>query len=134
MDTYVCVKGNRVEGIDKGVYIYLPEKNQLKMVGKEIPPVNVHYFNNRNIYSSSAFSLCFFFSCNYSMPKYEGMGLYYGMLDSGIMLGLLSEKASEYKLGTCIIGDLNFGKAEKYFHLPENMIYLHCMEVGRYGL
>lgn len=132
VDTYVCIKKGGCEGIGSGTYLYLPESGRLCPVSEDIPPVTAHYYNNRNIYSSSSVSLYFFCDCCVSMPKYGSMGLYYGILDSGIMLELITETAAGLSLGSCIIGDLDLKKAGNCFGSCENKVYLHCMEVGHY--
>lgn len=130
IDIYICVKSGRVEGIEGGIYEYLPAEHSLRPVSGEQIPAGAHYYINKAIFSSSAFSMYFFYDTDASMPKYHGLGYYYAVIDSGIMLGKLSDSAHQTGLGSCIIGVLNYSKAEKYFGCGENKIYLHCMEFG----
>ena len=64
------------------------------------------------------------------MPKYHGIGYYYGIVDSGIMLGRLTDKAEELQLGSCIIGVFDMKKAASYLSTDSEQVYLHCMEFG----
>lgn len=130
VDIYIYIKDGRVSGIDGGLYLYLPVQNELMPVSSEKIPVKAHYFGNRNIFSSSAFSLYLVYDCESSMPKYNGMGLYYGILDSGIILEHLTAVCTENGMGSCIIGDMNFSSIREIFGLSGNMIYLNCMEAG----
>ena len=133
VDVYIYVKEGMVEGIGSGIYLYLPLQNELMSVSAEKLPAKAHYFGNRDIFSSSAFSVYLVYDAERSMPKYNGMGLYYGIVDSGIMLGYLTAACEENGIGTCIIGDMNFTSIRNYFGLSDNMIYLSCMEAGNFN-
>ena len=130
IDIYVYVKEGRVNGISGGLYLYLPMQNALMPVSSEEIPARAHYFGNRSIFSSSAFSLYLVYDCESSMPKYNGMGLYYGILDAGIILGQITAACVAAHLGSCIIGDMNFSLIKEQFGLSENKVYLNCIEVG----
>lgn len=131
IDYYIHVKDNRVEGLPQGVYIYVPRLNELRMVS--IPEEDfkeAHYFGNQDIYNSSAFSMYLVYNAKYSMPKYDGLGYYLGIVDSGIVSQALSISAERNSLGSCIIGEMNFDRISKYFNLDVNQKYLHCIEFG----
>lgn len=130
IDVYIYIKEGMVEGINGGIYLYLPVQNELMSVSAEKIPVKAHYFGNRDIFSSSAFSVYLVYDAERSMPKYSGMGLYYGIVDSGIILGYLTSACEENGIGSCIIGDMDHTSIRSYFGLSDNMIYLSCMEAG----
>lgn len=133
VDVYVYVKEGRVENVNGGIYLYLPLQNEIMPVSEGKIPEKAHYFGNREIFSSSAFSVYLVYDAERSMPKYNGMGLYYGIVDSGIMLGYLTEACEANGIGSCIIGDMNFASIRDSFGLSENMIYLSCMEAGNFN-
>ncbi|MCR4654127.1 MAG: SagB/ThcOx family dehydrogenase [Eubacterium sp.] len=130
IDVYLYVKDGRVENLGQGLYQYLPEEHSLRMINREVIPVTTHYYGNRSIFHTSAFSLFFFYNAKFSYPKYAGMGLYYGILDCGIMLQQLSSSACSRGLGSCIIGDLDAERIREHFGLNRDMVYLCCMEAG----
>ncbi|SHO52328.1 SagB-type dehydrogenase domain-containing protein [Anaerocolumna xylanovorans DSM 12503] len=132
IDCYLYVKENIVEGIGGGLYFYSPANHSLRLLDKILIPKTIHYLNNREIYSSSAFSIYFVYNPCFSMPKYGGMGYYYAILDTGIMMQLLTMQALERNIGSCIIGDLNSKKLKEYMKLASGQIYLGCMEMGYY--
>lgn len=129
IDIYVCIKEGRIEGYKEGIYKYDEINHGLRLLNENIVDVKAHYFNNREIYNSSAFSLQFFYRPDMSYPKYGGMGLFYGILDTGIILEKLTDAAHKNNMGSCIIGDINFEKVDSSY-VDNNSIYLVCMEVG----
>lgn len=131
IDTYIFIKEERVEGIDKGLYYFNPVKNQLITVNNNCDiNANAHYYINKEIYNESAFSLFFFYNGEVSMPKYGGMGYYYALIDLGILAGTLTTLAELKKMGVCSIGDMDFRKIEDLFKLSKTQKYLHTIEVG----
>ncbi len=134
IDLYLYVKENRVEGLEQGMYFYNPAAHSLRYLNDHPIPQSAHYYGNRKIFQTSAFSLFFFYNPLCSFPKYGGDGLFYGILDTGIILQQLSSHAAELKLGTCIIGDLNFDRIKNHFNENSQSVYICCMEAGIPGL
>jgi len=130
VDVYLYLKPDRVEGIEGGIYEYLPAVHSLRLVSRNAIPARAHFYGNKQIFASSAFSAYFFYHADASMPKYHGMGYYYAIVDSGIMLGKLTDTAENLSLGSCIIGVFDYSKAADCFQTGANVIYLHCMEFG----
>jgi SagB-type dehydrogenase family enzyme len=131
VDIYIYVKDGRVESVGKGLYFYSPKDNSLYCVSEEIEITeDVQYYTNASIFKKSAFTLYFFYNPQVSMPKYDGMGYYYAIIDSGIIVGKLTEIAESSNLGVCSIGDMNFKKIAPFFKLHNSEIYLHCLECG----
>lgn len=130
VDIYIFVKNGRVEGVDGGIYEYIPSSHSLRLVNSGEVPARSHFFGNKEIFRTSAFSMYFFYNTDASMPKYHGIGYYYGIVDSGIMLGRLTDKAEELQLGSCIIGVFDMKKAAANFSTDSGQVYLHCMEFG----
>lgn len=131
IDYYIYIKDNRVEKLPHGIYLYVPYTNELQIVS--VPTDNfkeAHYFGNQDIFESSAFSIFLIYNASYSMPKYEGLGYYLGIVDSGIISHALSVSAEACSLGSCIIGEMNFNIISNDFKLSNNQKYLHCIEFG----
>lgn len=130
IDVFIYVKENRVNGIKAGIYKYLPNSHSLEKISDRQISVTAHYYGNRNIFFTSAFSMFFMYNPKASYPKYAGMGLFYGILDCGIILQQLSISACDNNMGSCIIGDLDYEKIRDVFEIDNDMVYLCCMEFG----
>lgn len=131
IDCYVHIKPERVAGIAAGLYRLDTVKRRLIYVsaGSHITK-ECHNYVNKEIFTSSAFSLHLIYDAGVSMPKYGAKAYYYAMLDAGIMTGYLYQKTAEMQLGCCSIGDLKFDRMEEDFCLTENQVWLHTIEVG----
>ncbi len=130
IDTYVAIRENRIEGIEKGLYYYNPIKNNLCRIGDDNIIEDFYYFNNKKIAKTSAFSMFFVFNAHVTFPNYGYMAYYYACLDTGIMTELMNEKAGNYNLGVCSIGDFNAQELKKMLRLPKNHILMHAIEGG----
>lgn len=131
VDVYVFIKPGRVEGVEQGLYYYNPVINGITFVDKgENITFKSQFITNQEISAGSAFTIYFLYNAPCSMPKYSGMGYYYGILDCGIMTGLITRISEEEGIGTCSIGDMLYGKIESCFHLNKNQLFLHSMEFG----
>lgn len=131
IDCYIYVKPNRVESLQGGLYFYSPVKNTVSLVDPKLEFHNdIHFFTNQEIFDTSAFSIFLTYHAETSMPKYEGMAYYYGILDCGIMTQALSLQASYLNLGSCSIGDINFIKVEQGLSLSAEEKLLHTIEFG----
>lgn len=131
ISVYLYVKENRVETLKQGLYYYDPILNQLRYItdSKEFCEKN-HYGENQKLYNQSAFSLFLVYNYELSYPKYEARSYFYGMVEAGIILELLSQRASDIGLGSCIVGILDFESVKSAFKLSENDVYLLSMEFG----
>lgn len=131
IDVFVYVKENRVEDVAKGLYYYNPINNQLVLVnGHDAITVDAHYFTNKPIFKSSAFSVFFIYNAPVTMPRYGGAGYLYSFIDTGIMVSTLDQICEELNIGHCSIGDMNFEKIESLFKLKENQVHIHTVECG----
>ncbi len=131
LDVYIYVKPNRVENVKAGLYYYSPIDNSLNLVSSTcVITEDAHYFTNKEIFNESAFSVFLIYNAEATMPKYGGMGYFYSCIDSGIMVGALTQTAELSNIGLCSIGDMNFKKIEKYFKLNKNQVHIHTIEGG----
>lgn len=131
IDYYIYIKENRVENLPQGIYLYVPYANELRMVSVTNENFkDAHYFANQDIFEGSAFSIYLIYNAMYSMPKYDGLGYYLGIVDSGIISHTLTMSAEFNGLGSCIIGEMNFNLIREFFKLNETQTYLHCIEFG----
>ena len=131
IDVYVYIKEASVEKLQKGLYYYNPVHNQLEEVDSELKVTDkVYNFTNKEIFNSSAFSIYLIYNAEVNMPKYSSMGYYFACIDTGIMIGTLTQAAELAGVGLCSIGSINFDIISEHFKLNENQVLLHTVECG----
>ncbi|HHU52055.1 MAG TPA: AMP-binding protein [Firmicutes bacterium] len=130
IDIFVYVKENRVEGLEEGLYYYNPRENALYLVNNDVITDQAHYFTNKAIYNSSAFSLFFIYNAEVTMPKYGADGYFYACIDTGIMVSTLTHVAEALNIGLCSIGDMMFDQIREKFNLAEEQVWIHTVEGG----
>ena len=130
IDIFVYVKENRVEGLEQGLYYYNPRENALYLVNNHVITDQAHYFINKAIYNSSAFSLFFIYNAEVTMPKYGADGYFYACIDTGIMVSTLTHVAELLNIGLCSIGDMMFEEIRENFNLAEEQVWIHTVEGG----
>lgn len=133
IDVYLYIKSGRVEGIDKGVYYYNPNKRILQQISTDTISNEIHYFSNKNIFDTSSGSIYLVYHADSSIPKYEDRALFYAIIDSGIIAEILTIQFEKMGLGSCIIGEIDFESIRNLFSLEKNDIYLLEMEFGGKG-
>lgn len=131
IDIYIHIKAERIEGIIEGLYYYDPVENSIVFMndGKGIVS-DAQYFTNKEIFESSAFTVYFVYNAEAGMPKYDGMSYYYGIIESGILIAMLTMSGEKAGIGSCSIGDMMYEKIVPHFNLNDNQILLHSMEFG----
>ncbi|MGF7029218.1 amino acid adenylation domain-containing protein [Paenibacillus mucilaginosus] len=130
IDVYVYVKKDRVERLSQGLYYYEPAANKLHPVDSGMIGEDAHYFSNRNLFRSSAFSVFFLYNAEASMPRYGGMGYYLAALDTGIMVQALTQAACMSGIGLCSVGDMNSSKIMPMFRSGRHTLLMHTVEGG----
>ena len=131
IDVYLYIKENRVEKVGKGLYYYNPTDNSINIINSDAQITKEsQYITNQSIFEESAITIYFIYNAEATMPKYDGMGYFYGIIDSGIMISVLTAIAELNNIGICSIGDMKFQKIQKYFLLNTNQVYLHSAECG----
>jgi amino acid adenylation domain-containing protein len=130
IDIYLYIKEGRIEQFDKGFYYYNPVKHKLVKLNNKNVGADIHFPGNQKIFNSSAFSVFFVYNAEVNMPKYGGMGYYYAVLDTGIMVGTMTQAAEQLNIGLCSIGNLVTEKIKTYLPLKETQVLFHTIEVG----
>lgn len=130
IDVYVYVKKGRVEHVDEGLYYYDPVNNKLKLVSEDSISNEIHHYGNRKIFKESAFTTFFVYNAGVNMPKYGSSGYFYACLDTGIMIGTLTQNAELLQMGLCSIGEIFFDKIKDKFPLTSNHVLMHTIECG----
>ena len=131
IDVYIVVKEGRIESIEGGIYLYNPFYHQLQRINGENPDfINAHYGVNKSIFATSAFSVYLFYCAGVSAPKYGGMGYYYSIIESGIIVQLLTCQGQRIGISNCIIGNMEFDAVQSGFQLSKDQLFLFCAEFG----
>lgn len=131
IDIYLYIKKNRVENLPEGFYFYNPAKHAIEKL-KLINTLSekCHYFNNREIYKQSAFSVLFVYNADCNMPLYGGMGNYNALVDAGVIAAQLTQAGCMNGIGSCSIGDMDFESIKEILALNETQYVIHAMEFG----
>lgn len=131
VQTYLYVKPDRVSGLLPGTWLYHPVEHRLSSlrldarIGGE-----VHYFDNRLIYESSAFSLFLVGRMEAIAPLYGDKSRDFALIEAGLMTQLLEMTAPSAGLGLCQIGDMQFDRVRDAFLLGPNDILVHSLTGG----
>ncbi|WNV20984.1 SagB/ThcOx family dehydrogenase [Bacillus sp. SI2] len=131
LNIYLYIKKDRVEGIEEGIYKYNPEKKGLYLLSRlEKIDKNAHFFTNSDIFNDSAFSIFISYDGELNMHKYKETGYFFGIIECGILLSILSYSAEFFGLGCCIIGEMDFDKIKSAFEFNTNEVFLQSLEIG----
>ncbi len=131
VDLYAYVKENRVGGLEAGLYYYCPVTNRLHLTAPGgVVTEEVHSPGNRPIFATSAFSLFMIYDAGVSMPKYGGLGFQFAAVDTGLMVGVLTQAAELLGVGLCSIGSMNFERIRGHFRLRGSQVFMHAVELG----
>ncbi|HEX3045685.1 MAG TPA: amino acid adenylation domain-containing protein [Bacillota bacterium] len=131
LDVFIHVKENRVENIKAGLYYYNPLHNHLSLITDQANfSDDFHFYTNKPIFKSSAFSVYIVYNAEVTMPKYGSAGYLYACIDTGIMVGTLTAVAEMLGVGLCSIGDIDFAKIKDHFKLNQNQVLIHTIEAG----
>ncbi|MCC6082866.1 SagB/ThcOx family dehydrogenase [Bacillus thuringiensis] len=131
IDIFIYIKKNRVDGVRRGLYYYHPVSHSIYLVDDmALITKDVHFYNNKNIFESSAFSIFMIYNSESSMAKYGGNAYSYALIEAGIITATLTSVAEHQGIGLCSIGDLHFDKVKKNFKLQRNQVLLHVIEGG----
>ncbi len=131
IDLFIHVKAGRVEGFDEGIYYYSPLDNSLSLVNRD-PLIgdDAHYTGNKEIFDSSAATVYFIYNARANMPKYGESGYLFALVDTGIMVGTLTQAAELTGIGLCSIGTMNFDRIREQFRLQDYQVWVHAVELG----
>lgn len=130
VDVYLYVKDKRVECIDSGIYKYNSLENKIIKINNNVITKKEHFFSNKNVFESSAFSLLMVSNIKRATIKYGEMGYYFSILEVGILIELLSYYCEKNLLGSCCIGNFDFKKIDSLLNLTKDQVPISIMEIG----
>ena len=131
VQTYICVKPGRVEGLASGVYYYHPHNHRLVLLAPDAQvDGSVHVPTNRALFDSAAFSIFLIGQLNAIRPMYGEYSQHYATLEAGLMTQLLEMSASAHDIGLCQTGGVDFPRIRQLFDLDETHVFLHSLAGG----
>lgn len=129
---YIYIKENRVEGFGEGIYRYDPLNHELEPVTlsltKKIKPSYTPF--NRKQYQQSAFCIFLLGKAGDWKSFYGEDSMYFNLLEAGYIGQLLMDRQSEFNIGICPIGGLDFERIRPDFGLEDNYELLHSFTCG----
>lgn len=131
IDVFVYVKEDRVECVPSGLYYYSPTQNSL-IPTSDGPSVDrgMHFPGNQSVFDQSAATIFFVYDADANMPKYGGLGYFFGAVDSGIMVATMTVIAESRGIGVCSIGNMDFDRVRPHLGLKRNQVFFHAAELG----
>jgi SagB-type dehydrogenase family enzyme len=131
VQTYLYVKPGRIDQLAAGIWYYHPVDHRLFSIRPDarIEP-SAHYFENRSIFESSAFSIFFIGRMDAIAPLYGDKSRDFALIEAGLMTQVLELAATSAGIGLCQIGDLQFARVRDAFLLASNDILLHSLIGG----
>ncbi len=131
VQTYIHLKKNAVDGIEEGIYYYNPILHAVSLITDNILiPKEVHFYYNRPIYESAAFTLYFIAQMSAVEPLYGEPSLNFVTIETGSMLQLLLSKQADFSIGLCPLGTINFDAIRGFFELNLSHRLIHCVVGG----
>jgi len=131
VQTYLYVRPGRVDRLAPGTWHYHPLEHRLSSLRPEARiGSEVHFFENRSIFESSAFSIFFIGRMDAIAPLYGDKSRDFALIEAGLMTQILEMAALAAGVGLCQIGDLQFANVRDAFLLAPNDILLHSLIGG----
>jgi len=120
IELLVAVRNNGIEGLDQGIYWYIPGEHALKQLSeKDISgDISVACFNQEFIKKAAA-SILLASDDSRTTRMYAERGERYVFMESGAAMQNISLEAVEKGLGTVIVGAFDDGAVRKVFELQE---------------
>lgn len=131
VQTYLYVKPARIDRLAPGTWYYHPVEHALFSIRADAQlGSSVHYFENRSIFESSAFSIFFIGRMDAIAPLYGDKSRDFALIEAGLMTQVLELAATAAGIGLCQIGDLQFARVRDSFSLAPNDLLLHSLIGG----
>ena len=131
VQTYLYAKPGRVDDLAPGTWYYHPVQYRLFAIRPDARiESSAHYFENRAIFESSAFSIFFIGRMNAIAPLYGDKSRDFALIEAGLMTQALELAATDAGIGLCQIGDLQFARIRDLFDIAPNDLLLHSLIGG----
>ena len=131
VQTYLLIKPERVRGVEGGIYYYCPRQHRLVLLSSMRDIEGDIYGANQPIFDQGAFSLFLIGKFDAITPIYGEMAEKFCLLEAGHIGQLLMSTASEFDIGLCPIGNLDFSQLRNGFELESNQSLLYSFVGGK---
>ncbi|HBV96367.1 MAG TPA: polyketide synthase, partial [Desulfotomaculum sp.] len=132
IEAYLYIKENGVEGLAQGVYHYNSADHALVLItgdlSKKVKPSYTPF--NRKHYQKSRFCLFLVGQINEMKSVYKDESRYLALLEAGYIGQLLMDRQSEFGIGVCPIGGMDFDRLRPDFKLEDGQELLHSFICG----
>ncbi|WP_054749687.1 beta-ketoacyl synthase N-terminal-like domain-containing protein [Ruminiclostridium josui] len=134
VQTYIYIKENSIEGFERGIYYYHPEKHVLYLIHND-PEIeeDIFFEYDRPFFHNAGFVLFFIAQLDAITPVYQGVSPSLVTIDAGYMGQLLLSRQSEFGMGVCPVVGVDFERIASYFKLDKGHRFIHCMLGGTAG-
>jgi SagB-type dehydrogenase family enzyme len=132
VQTYLHIKGGRVEGLSGGTYYYHPVDHRLVVLTANAEvDASIHLpLINQPTFDEAAFSVFLVAQLSAIAPIYGNHSIRYATLEAGIIAHLLETSAPSCQIGLCQIGALDFARIRELFLLEESHVFIHSLLGG----
>ena len=132
VQVYIYVMAGGVEGLEQGFYYYDRNSHLLRVLKQGVDiKKEIHWSSNQAIYADSAFSIYLVADYDAVGPMYGNQGVHFMTIEAGLLSEVLEMKASDYSIGLCQIGNMDFDKIKEYLELKSTHIFMHTL-IGGY--
>ncbi len=130
MDLYVAI--GEVEGVEKGVYHYIPAEHSLTLIHKEDVREDIAKASLYQMWMADA-AVSFVITAEYRRitVKYGERGIRYAIMEAGNISQNIFLQAESLGLGAGIVGAFHDDKIMQIMRLPKNHHPLLIMPVGK---
>jgi len=128
---YLYVMPDRITDLAGGFYYYHPTNHKLMLLSSDTNVSGeLHGGTNQIIFDQSAFSLFLVAEYQAIEPMYGSSARDFSLLEAGYMSQLLMMEASDYDIGLCPIGGMNFEPIQAEFGLTASQEMVHSFIGG----
>lgn len=125
---YIDVKN--VEEIKQGCYELDVINRKITRIG-DIIGSHTQYFTNKEIYTGASMIIYITYNAEFNVPKYREYGYIFGLIEAGICSSFLTIMSEYKKLGSCILGIMNFEEIENMLGLSSNKHIIEAIAIGK---
>lgn len=132
LEIYLVVRSNGVEGVNAGIYKYIPEEHALQVIHKgDVSNQLCEACLSQSWVRDAPINIVITAMYERTTMVYGERGVRYVLFEVGHSGQNISLQATALNLGTVIVGAFNDNEVAKVLHLPKDVKPLYVMPVGR---
>lgn len=131
VQVYLYLRGDRIQGVNTGVYYYHPQLHRLRHVAdlSELP-LTIHAPANQSLARDAAFHVFLMYERAAIEPIYGERSRHFALLEAGAAAHQLELSAAAHGIGLCQVGGIGFEALREVFHLNSTQVHLHTLVGG----